>query len=189
MNAHALKRAHQALAVAIEQAKLPPQRFIQDVFGQDTRKRALTHEERSIVMDRALEQGWRPSHMVVSHLEEIDLFADAESVYSERGYSGTMAAIGNWNSVDEYNRETKQREDLPHGDLPERLFKILEKLGFECEWSDEWSTCSDCGRLVRTQPDSYDWRPSYIYGDGDLVCLDCSPEAEEEDTEEEDNAA
>jgi hypothetical protein len=37
----------------------------------------------------------------------------------------------------------------------ERLGKVLGRLGFDLEWSDEWTDCGACGRLVRTQANSY----------------------------------
>jgi hypothetical protein len=47
-------------------------------------------------------------------------------------------------------------------------------MGIEIEWSDEWTTCSDCGGLVRTQPSSYCWTASHFFFDsGDDVCHEC----------------
>lgn len=51
---------------------------------------------------------------------------------------------------------------------------LLERAGFECEWSDEWSSCEDCNKLVRTSGDCYQWQPYYvIQNECELVCLDC----------------
>ncbi len=56
---------------------------------------------------------------------------------------------------------------------------LLERAGFECEWSDEWTTCDDCGKLVRTSGDCYDWQPAYItQNDCATICLNCVDWAE-----------
>src|SRR5678816_1797897 len=43
-------------------------------------------------------------------------------------------------------------------DTMKRLSDLAEKAGYAVEWSDEWSTCDDCGKAVRTSPDSYGWK-------------------------------
>ena len=59
-------------------------------------------------------------------------------------------------------------------DLPSRVGNLFEKLGIECEWSDEWAKCQDCYKLVRTSPDSYSWTSSYAYiDDCSLSCHEC----------------
>ena len=92
--------------------------------------------------------------------------------YAEPGYDdGSLITTGNWNKITKYeNGENKTLDDTP-----ELLGNLLEQLGFSLEWSDEWTTCSDCGALVRTEPDSYSWRPSYVMGEGEgeILCLKC----------------
>lgn len=83
--------------------------------------------------------------------------------YAEPGYSGDLIAFGNWNGV-----------NLSRTDAMPRLAAILERLGFQVEWSDEWARCSHCNKAVRTSPDSYGWTPSYIAGDGELSCSECA---------------
>lgn len=65
--------------------------------------------------------------------------------YAEPGYTdkGKGVLVANWNEE-------------------ERAGEIAEKLGYETEWSDEWTSCSDCNRLVRTQPSMYFWLPAYV---------------------------
>lgn len=65
---------------------------------------------------------------------------ETASSYGEPGYSDPSAGIivfANWNN------------------LPDGLFKWLEKCGVECEWSDEWTQVND--KAYRTSPDSYHW--------------------------------
>jgi hypothetical protein len=101
----------------------------------------------------------------VWRIEEVQ-FTDR---YAEPGYSKPEAGIafGNWNTVSRWDSETRKSEDLD--DIMPRLADVLEKLGFELEWCDEWTTCPECGAAVRTQANSYSWRPSHVDG----VCLDC----------------
>ena len=56
----------------------------------------------------------------------------------------------------------------------------LNSEGYDLEWSDEWTTCDECGGLIRTSPTSYGWklygkldRSGYTCGD----CLKADPEA------------
>jgi hypothetical protein len=54
---------------------------------------------------------------------------------------------------------------------------MLEALGIPLEWCDEWDDCSECNGLLRHQPDSYGWTPSYseeLLRSGEMVCLECA---------------
>jgi hypothetical protein len=89
-----------------------------------------------------------------SEAENID-FAPG---YAEPGYTDPERGIlfANWNV------------------FPQRLTDILERQGYEIEWSDEWVTCEDCNRAVRTSGNSYSWSPSYAFVyDCTFLCLDC----------------
>jgi hypothetical protein len=68
--------------------------------------------------------------------------------------------------------------------FPRGTDTLLERAGFATEWSDEWHTC-ECGKAIRTEADSFCWKPEYVIADGDMWCLDCAPEEEEEEEEEE----
>ncbi len=115
-----------------------------------------------------------PDWQVGSRIDEIQIHADG---YAEPGYSESssgLIATGNWNKVDSYNRETNSHDLI--SDLPARLYDLLTKLGVECEWSDEWSTCDGCNKLVRTSPDSYGWQQSFRVDDDGLTCHECISE-------------
>ena len=96
--------------------------------------------------------------------------------YAERGYTQPDKGIlfANWNS------------------LPTELETILDKAGYEMEWSDEWTTCEDCNRAFRTQPDSYGWTPAgrYLESISAELCNDCIADLSPEDRgeTEDDNA-
>lgn len=98
----------------------------------------------------------------------IDFTTAAE--YAEPGYKTDKPVIvfANWNELGkvEGSRETDFTKARKHE-------RALESL-VECAWSDEWSTCDDCQRAVRTSGDSYGWTSFYRWqGDCAIVCLDC----------------
>lgn len=97
------------------------------------------------------------------------------SEYAEPGYSDPSSgwiATGNWNKVTKYDEATNHFDTID--DTLGRVAKLLEKLGVELEWSDEWTTCEACNKLVRTSPDSYGWTPSYWFPDcGGCFCIEC----------------
>lgn len=60
--------------------------------------------------------------------------------------------------------------------LRDKHSSYLTTLLTEDEWgySDEWTTCHNCGYVVRTMADSYSWKPEYmILDDCTLLCSDC----------------
>ena len=76
-------------------------------------------------------------------------FVDSIEWYN--GYAdGTEApngiAVANWNNPDRYDAGTKTR--VKTGDIPERVAKLLEHIGVECDWSDTTSRCEDCGLAI-----------------------------------------
>jgi len=94
--------------------------------------------------------------------------------YASPRYGSTDATIvlGDWNTK-RYAREG----DAPltkDETMPARLARALERAGAQCEWLDEWTTCAECYRAVRIEPDSYGWKPEYAWlGDYDIVCSAC----------------
>ena len=78
--------------------------------------------------------------------------------YAEPGYDAPKHGVlfANWNRY------------------PSRLTDILERAGYAIEWSDEWSTCEDCEKAVRTSPDSYSWSPACaLIAECSIVCRNC----------------
>ena len=108
---------------------------------------------------------------VVNRIAAIGLHTNG---YAEPGYNAELIATGNWNEIDQYDAATKSR--ILISDLPKRIEKLFSQMGIACEWSDEWTTCDDCGKLVRTQPDSYSWTPSFCTVDCSEICIDCISE-------------
>lgn len=77
----------------------------------------------------------------------------------EPRYDDKPVALGNWNNING------------------KVSNALELLGYEIEWEDEWASCGDCGKVVRTNPNSYGWTQYFaIIGECELVCGDCIKE-------------
>ena len=96
--------------------------------------------------------------------------------YSEPGYDAPNETVvtGCWNVIDRWNSETNKHDLI--SDLPKRVGELLEKIGAEVEWGDEWSGCADRMKLVRTQGDSYSWQPSFWWDDNGCHCHECTLE-------------
>lgn len=112
-----------------------------------------------------ISQGLGPVENRADYLRQLEQRAKSEldnlqwsQAYAEPGYTDPDKCIlfADWNC------------------FPRGLDSILEKAGYAIEWSDEWSNCGDCGKAVRTSPDSYSYQPHYvILNECELVCLDC----------------
>ncbi len=96
--------------------------------------------------------------------------------YAEPGYSCGPEGIyfGNWNEPDNYDSVMKDRVPVSDANILPRLGDCLEKNGAEVEWSDEWSTCSDCGKAMRTSPDSFWWKFAGVEKKGEYYCKECA---------------
>jgi hypothetical protein len=95
---------------------------------------------------------------------EIDNIGWAEG-YAEPGYDAPRngVVLANWNV------------------FPRDFDRVLERAGYAIEWSDEWSTCDSCNRIVRTSADSYGWtRSYYLANECEIICKDCATEDEDE---------
>jgi hypothetical protein len=87
--------------------------------------------------------------------------------YSEPGYSDSDDGVyfANWNPT-----SFTPRVD----NVVSRIGALLAREGATLEWSDEWTTCNDCGGAVRTSADCYSWTPNFVVIDEcEIVCHDC----------------
>ena len=106
-------------------------------------------------------------HKVIRSLYESGADLQWAPDYAEPGYAAGEDGVyfANWNP-----RSFSPREDT----VLSRLGACLERDHVDMEWSDEWSTCGECGRAVRTSADSYSWVPYFkILNECELVCADC----------------
>lgn len=90
--------------------------------------------------------------------------------YADGSDDNAVIVLGDWN-----DSRYPRNDDPPLTEAERvgpRLFDALEAAGAECQWLDEYSRCSDCGKAIRTEPDSYRWRPEYIITD-DYTCARC----------------
>jgi hypothetical protein len=96
--------------------------------------------------------------------------------YAEPGYGGddAIVACGNWNTCGRWDAESNRH--VTTDDMPKRLGDALDRMGVSCEWEDEWTTCDECNKLVRTSPDCYSWTPSYTSDEDGCgtVCESCT---------------
>lgn len=121
------------------------------------------------ILERELGERWGDGYVVT----------DVICGYAEPGYGGddTIVVLGNWNNKRWINSHLIGPQ-LPLTDdesLPSRLAEMLDEIdGVEIEWLDEWISCSECYRAVRTEPDSYSWQPYYSWvHECGFVCSDC----------------
>jgi hypothetical protein len=130
------------------------------------------------ILDRAMRvldiaRNMSTSMSVTHRLADIQLHCNG---YSEAGYNGEVIATGNWNAVTHW--DNKINKVVTDSILPERVAHIFERMGIQTEWNDEWTTCHSCDRLVRTQPDSYSWKPNYYMNEFyEVVCKHCWEES------------
>lgn len=100
--------------------------------------------------------------------------------YAEPGYGGldpdnAIIALGNWNEITRWDRDTQR--SITISKIPCKVAKLIEKSGADIEWEDEWTTCDECMKLVRTNADCYSWKRSYVENDdGGTLCFDCQLE-------------
>jgi hypothetical protein len=113
----------------------------------------------------------------LSALDNIQIY---HSGYAEPGYSSETGciALGDWNDPSFYHKESGQfiKQDATLS----RVHKLLEKLGVDLEWEDEWYSCENCGKLFRSTADSYGWTMSGVVADGSCYCAECVEEDADE---------
>lgn len=78
--------------------------------------------------------------------------------------------------VDSWDDVHKIQKALEPGFEPRNDYdsSVLDKYFPGSTWgfSDSYNICSECGKLIRTEPDSYSWEPDFFVNDGELVCGD-----------------
>lgn len=102
---------------------------------------------------------------VVDVFEENGMYNDIDLQWAE-DHDGNYYVIVDSNS-DEDKFEAFVKETIEIEDSVEKDLEI------EIVYSDEYTTCSDCGKVIRTSPDSYGWQPDFYVGDGFIACGEC----------------
>lgn len=118
-----------------------------------------------------------PNKLLADIVEDGHWDMECAEDYAEPGYAKPTRSIlfADWN--DETRRGTDDERRMGEywpvvSTFRSRVANILANAGFDCQWSDEWAVC-ECGKAVRTQPDSYIWTPAFAIKDGEFVCLEC----------------
>jgi hypothetical protein len=144
---------------------------------------------------KSLSQGKRRPHCFRAHVIGKGYVNDGSAAFDRADYL-RQAVSAAQSEVDNMGYANDYYDNPPKGilfanwnNLPKGLDTILERAGFEVEWSDEWTTCEDCQRAFRTSPDSYCWKPSGKFVEEDInadLCLACIAELlKDKDMEEE----
>jgi len=107
---------------------------------------------------------------ILDYADRHNLDMDYYPGCAEYGYDDKPVIAANWNP-DSFEF---QEGGLKHNRLS-KLSILIDKLEHvSLEWSDEWARCNDCGKAVRTSPDSYGWSPSWAWvSDTEMVCHEC----------------
>jgi hypothetical protein len=100
-----------------------------------------------------------------------ELMNEMDFEYStEHGNEDTYFIIlHSWEDRDKF--VDRCREYINDEDAPD--YQIEREFDCELVFDDEYTTCNDCGGIIRTSPDSYHWMPDYHIGDGYIVCNQC----------------
>lgn len=112
--------------------------------------------------------------------EEVQWYED----YAE-GSSGSAHTRGvvsaNWNDLTEYRKGGVNGlgERVQISDIPSRMSDLFERLGFSIEWSDQVTSCHECGKCIQTEPDCWSWTPGFMVGDGTIECAECAESSAE----------
>lgn len=80
--------------------------------------------------------------------------------------------VNSWHDIKQCEKQiitsgliTEIPDILRDGDILEKAFDIC--------FSDEYNSCSGCGKLIKTSPSYYGDLPEYLYTDCEILCSDC----------------
>jgi hypothetical protein len=100
---------------------------------------------------------------IFNKLESLHVYA-VQGEYCEPGYRSDKpmgVLFGDWNPL--------------HKPEYKGFFKALEEM-FNLDWSDEYTSCEDCGKYFRTTGDCYQWTMYGWIHDSSCLCGDCVKE-------------
>lgn len=79
---------------------------------------------------------------------------------------GEFMIVEGWDDV----KALEEATSLEMDEIAKIVCGDTDNWGF----SDEYTTCSDCGGLIKTSPNSYSWTPDFaIVNDCELLCGEC----------------
>jgi hypothetical protein len=83
-----------------------------------------------------------------------------------------QALVDSWDDIEQCEQQIIALGLI--SDIPDTMRDgdILEK-AFDICFSDEYSNCSGCVKLIKTSPSYYGDLPKYLYTDCEILCSDC----------------
>lgn len=124
---------------------------------------------------------------ILEYIDRENLYVETYPGCAEAGYEDKEVVAADWNGPSSYINDKWDWENTgcnfvltEHGKRRQKMKKLanfFEKMcpEFSLEWEDEWMGCSECGKAVRSSPDSYCWEPSYvsIFDNMETICREC----------------
>lgn len=113
-----------------------------------------------------------------AHVADGNQWSVVDPTYHEQRKRSAMSEIENMGYATEYAEPGYKQPDkgILFADwnvFPSKVTDLLERYGYKCEWSDEWSFCDGCGKAFRTSPDSYGWKQSWVEVNNSFLCEEC----------------
>ena len=101
------------------------------------------------------------------------------NIYFEEVFKDKFFIVQSWNDIEYFNKKCEEYGLIDEEGEILNWDNYVAQMGWEWGFSDEYTTCSQCGGLIRTSPDSYSFRPDYFIWEGEINCGDCVREEPE----------
>lgn len=108
---------------------------------------------------------------VIDKMNEEQLWDDMYIQIAEDSRGDTFAICEDWDDHNKFINVVKDVLGVDKDDFND--WDVEKETGIIMVFSDEYTTCSDCGNVIRTEPNSYHWQPDFYVGDGFIACNDC----------------
>lgn len=115
-------------------------------------------------------------YKVKEHMDENSLHDEIYINWGKDNDGDFYVIFEEWKELERFIQIAKEVLELD-GDAGE--YEVEKALEASFVFSDEYSTCSDCGAVIRTSPNSYHWQPDFYFGDGFIACNKCFNETED----------
>lgn len=107
---------------------------------------------------------------VVDEFEENGMYDKINANFAEDNDGEYYVLVEDWEDLNKFVSFVKNTLQLPEDT---KDYEIESTLEINLVFTDEYTTCDDCGHVIRTSPDSYGWQPDFFVGDGYIVCGKC----------------
>ena len=113
-------------------------------------------------MEKRVEKEFKIARRICKHLDKKGEYYEFGKAHYYDFFGSEFVLACNWNN------------------LPDKLYDYIDnELQFiHPTFLDEIATCSHCGKIVSTAPDSTFWEPNYVTDEenGELICRECIEE-------------